>query len=302
MFSRAEGSTPLGMTVEFGDNHRAHIHLLFERSRLCLARLTNGCVHHKDYIVRPLKGKIKATHYCIGHLQHLFKQRLFLFVTTTCVYDNYLKTFLLEHFNAILCYHHWINFSHGNGSNNGVSYLRPLIICPAAPESSNHTDPSQQATDVDTVKLNSSSLASATFALRIELFCCFLPFNFGQSERKVFAKHQDTNNELDSLQSSSHHGILTVQSPNLQSSRYSHCPVSKVPVITSYFVTDYDPTIEDSYTKQCVIDDVPAKLDNSWFTPPFSWIVFRGSSRPGVKKLESNRRVKVRLDDGETEG
>ena len=30
----------------------------------------------------------------------------------------------------------------------------------------------------------------------------------------------------------------------------------------SYFVTDYDPTIEDSYTKQCVIDDVPAKLDS----------------------------------------
>ncbi|XP_046984363.1 ras-like protein 2 [Schistocerca americana] len=31
--------------------------------------------------------------------------------------------------------------------------------------------------------------------------------------------------------------------------------------IQSYFVTDYDPTIEDSYTKQCVIDDQPAKLD-----------------------------------------
>lgn len=30
----------------------------------------------------------------------------------------------------------------------------------------------------------------------------------------------------------------------------------------SYFVTDYDPTIEDSYTKQCVIDDIPAKLDS----------------------------------------
>ncbi len=29
----------------------------------------------------------------------------------------------------------------------------------------------------------------------------------------------------------------------------------------SYFVQDYDPTIEDSYTKQCVIDDIPAKLD-----------------------------------------
>ncbi|MBN3322452.1 RRAS2 protein, partial [Atractosteus spatula] len=31
--------------------------------------------------------------------------------------------------------------------------------------------------------------------------------------------------------------------------------------IKSYFVTDYDPTIEDSYTKQCVIDDRAARLD-----------------------------------------
>ena len=29
----------------------------------------------------------------------------------------------------------------------------------------------------------------------------------------------------------------------------------------SYFVTDYDPTIEDSYQKQCVIDDKVARLD-----------------------------------------
>lgn len=35
-------------------------------------------------------------------------------------------------------------------------------------------------------------------------------------------------------------------------------------IIQSYFVTDYDPTIEDSYTKQCVIDDVPAKLDSEY--------------------------------------
>ncbi|XP_059227022.1 ras-like protein 2 isoform X2 [Stomoxys calcitrans] len=34
--------------------------------------------------------------------------------------------------------------------------------------------------------------------------------------------------------------------------------------IQSYFVTDYDPTIEDSYTKQCVIDDVAAKLDSEY--------------------------------------
>ncbi|XP_070499963.1 ras-like protein 2 [Chironomus tepperi] len=31
--------------------------------------------------------------------------------------------------------------------------------------------------------------------------------------------------------------------------------------IQSYFCSDYDPTIEDSYTKRLVIDDVPAKLD-----------------------------------------
>lgn len=31
--------------------------------------------------------------------------------------------------------------------------------------------------------------------------------------------------------------------------------------IQSYFVTDYDPTIEDSYAKQCVIDDAVARLD-----------------------------------------
>jgi hypothetical protein len=30
-------------------------------------------------------------------------------------------------------------------------------------------------------------------------------------------------------------------------------------------VTDYDPTIEDSYTKQCVIDDIPARLDSMYF-------------------------------------
>ena len=30
-------------------------------------------------------------------------------------------------------------------------------------------------------------------------------------------------------------------------------------------MTDYDPTIEDSYTKQCVIDDNVAKLDSKWY-------------------------------------
>ena len=30
----------------------------------------------------------------------------------------------------------------------------------------------------------------------------------------------------------------------------------------SYFVSDYDPTIEDSYTKICAVDGVPARLDS----------------------------------------
>lgn len=34
-----------------------------------------------------------------------------------------------------------------------------------------------------------------------------------------------------------------------------------IQLIQSYFVQDYDPTIEDSYTKQCVIDSIVAKLD-----------------------------------------
>ena len=32
----------------------------------------------------------------------------------------------------------------------------------------------------------------------------------------------------------------------------------------SYFVTDYDPTIEDSYAKQCVIDEEVARLDSMY--------------------------------------
>lgn len=31
--------------------------------------------------------------------------------------------------------------------------------------------------------------------------------------------------------------------------------------IQGYFVNDYDPTIEDSYVKQCIVDNEPAKLD-----------------------------------------
>ena len=36
--------------------------------------------------------------------------------------------------------------------------------------------------------------------------------------------------------------------------------------IQSHFVQDYDPTIEDSYRKQCVIDDRVAHLDSKYLT------------------------------------
>ena len=40
----------------------------------------------------------------------------------------------------------------------------------------------------------------------------------------------------------------------------------------SYFVTDYDPTIEDSYTKQCIVDDVVARLDSNYPLFISSWV------------------------------
>lgn len=45
-------------------------------------------------------------------------------------------------------------------------------------------------------------------------------------------------------------------------------------------MTDYDPTIEDSYTKQCVIDDVVAKLDSEFFVCLF----FYNSINLNIKK------------------
>jgi len=41
--------------------------------------------------------------------------------------------------------------------------------------------------------------------------------------------------------------------------------------VQSYFVTDYDPTIEDSYTKQCIVDDVVARLDSNYYVL-FYWL------------------------------
>merc|ERR1719285_1226285 len=59
------------MTVQLCDNHTCHVNLLLEGPGLCLTRLSNGGVHHKDHIVRA---------HCIAHRQHLFKERILVFV------------------------------------------------------------------------------------------------------------------------------------------------------------------------------------------------------------------------------
>ena len=40
-----------------------------------------------------------------------------------------------------------------------------------------------------------------------------------------------------------------------------HCMLIYYILLKSHFVEEYDPTIEDSYRKQCVIDDEVAVLD-----------------------------------------
>lgn len=41
------------------------------------------------------------------------------------------------------------------------------------------------------------------------------------------------------------------------------CSISNTEsVLQSYFVSDYDPTIEDSYTKVCTVDGKETRLDS----------------------------------------
>lgn len=59
-----------------------------------------------------------------------------------------------------------------------------------------------------------------------------------------------------------------------------------------YFATDYDPTIEDSYTKQCVIDDQPAKLDSKNNSLFMSWILLGREKKPNsICRLSGNRSI-----------
>ncbi len=49
--SRAECPSPLGMSVQLGNNDGGHIHLVFERLGLGLTRLSYRGIHHKHNIV-----------------------------------------------------------------------------------------------------------------------------------------------------------------------------------------------------------------------------------------------------------
>lgn len=65
--------------------------------------------------------------------------------------------------------------------------------------------------------------------------------------------------------------------------------------IQSHFVSDYDPTIEDSYRKQCVIDEKVAHLDSKWLgvvvidACPVAWSVKIQEQDLGADRGVSNR-------------
>jgi len=72
---------------------------------------------------------------------------------------------------------------------------------------------------------------------------------------EVVAKHNKMSRQNERLSYAQTYKLVVVGGGGVGKSAIT------IQFIQSYFVTDYDPTIEDSYTKQCVIDDIPAKLD-----------------------------------------
>ncbi|ERE77707.1 ras-related protein R-Ras2-like protein [Cricetulus griseus] len=86
----------------------------------------------------------------------------------------------------------------------------------------------------------------------------------GKMQNKGERQESDTLKDFLTLKSFiSHlpHCVLQKTPKTSESGLGSEVPRDVFAVPESYFVTDYDPTIEDSYTKQCVIDDRAARLD-----------------------------------------
>ena len=135
----AESTTSLGVTIQLCDHHTCHVNLvdndwlvcltlvqssilhvwntsemfgnlLLEGPSLCLARLPDGGVHHKNHIVRA---------HCIAHLakkrwcatfhwnqklrprelyrQHFFKEGILLFVSSRSVHNDDFETLVSSH-------------------------------------------------------------------------------------------------------------------------------------------------------------------------------------------------------------
>lgn len=130
------------MTIQLCHNHRCYIYLIFERLGLGLTSLTDGCVHYVYNIVRVLIGNNKEhtqdytfyliwldtysfyllsacdTHHGKGDLQHLLKERVFLFVSTACVYNDDFKVLWLEFVNTLCGYDNRIHLCVAVEQNN----------------------------------------------------------------------------------------------------------------------------------------------------------------------------------------
>ena len=80
-----------------------------------------------------------------------------------------------------------------------------------------------------------------------------------------------------SRQVGAHHPVHT-------GSSYSLYPYQPFPPFQQYFVQDYDPTIEDSYTKQCFVDEDLCRLEGqSPFFLDFQEVLRFGRIRRGVR-------------------
>ena len=118
---RTDGTSTLGVSVEFGDDHSSDIDGLTEGLGLVERSLTDRSVHHKDDLIGGLfvvpaktrierlseKGGMRAegkgwTHDGSGNLSHLFKERFLLLVTTTRVDDDDLKAVPLELLDSVV--------------------------------------------------------------------------------------------------------------------------------------------------------------------------------------------------------
>ena len=95
--ARGQGATTAGMSIQLGDDDRAHWHAILERLGLVLGRLADGGVHDEDVLVGAHR---------LADLLHLLEQGLLLLVATGGVHDDDVVLFLAELVHAIPCDDH----------------------------------------------------------------------------------------------------------------------------------------------------------------------------------------------------